>query len=621
MKTDNNTVIGFVLIGILFLGYFWFSNRQQQAILLEKKHTEDSITRVRALTAPKVDPATAALDSLKRDSANKLAVAGNFQSAATGAEQLTTVDNGIIKIIFTNKGAQPKSVELKNFKSFDSSNAVMGGSPFDNIAYTINTSANQSAPTSSLFFNTPTITKEPDGRQVVSYSLTSADSQSITHQFIVRPNDYMVDWNILINGADRLLTGNTVNFNWQVEAAKKQKDIVYERRQSRLCFVEDGSYDYKTATTGATATFQKPVHWVSVKQQFFNSTLIAKNNFNSGEISITVPGDTDTGKIVGKAVANMKVQLPAAASATIPMALYFGPNEFDVLKKYNIKMESIVDLGSGVFSFVKYINRYIIIPVFNFFASFISSYGWVIALLTIFIRLVTSPLTYTSYLSGAKMKVLRPELDILKKKLGDDQQAFAMQQMKLFREAGVNPLGGCIPAVLQIPIFFALYSFFNSEIALRGQSFLWAKDLSSYDVIARLPFSIPFGFGDHISLFTITAVTTSFLISIYNMSMTPDQGNPVMKYMPYFFPFILLFIFNQLPSALTWYYTVSNLITLILQFVIQNYIIDHDKILAKMEETRKKPKTKSKWQERYSQMMESQQKVQDLKQRTNNNKK
>ncbi|MCW3107333.1 MAG: inner rane protein translocase component YidC, long form [Segetibacter sp.] len=619
MKTDKNTVIGFVLIGILFIGYFWFSNRQQQAILLDKKHTEDSIARVKALTAPQIDTATAKLDSLKRDSLSNNAVAGNFQTAANGTEQLTVVDNGLIKITFTNKGAQPKNIELKNFKSYDSSNAVMGGSPFDNIAYTINTSANQSAPTSSLFFSPPVITKEADGKQVINYTLTSVDSQSITHQFIVKPNDYMVDWNIIMNGANRLLTGNTLNFNWQVEAGKKQTDIVYERRQSRLCYVEDNSYDFKTATTGTTATFEKPVNWVSVKQQFFNSTLIAKNNFNGGEISITVPADTSN--IVGKAVANMKVQLPATASATVPMALYFGPNEFNVLKKYNLKMENIVDLGSGMFSFVKYINRYIIIPVFNFFASFIHNYGWVIAFLTIFIRLVTSPLTYSSYLSGAKMKVLRPELDTLKKKLGDDQQAFAMQQMKLFREAGVNPLGGCIPAVLQIPIFFALYSFFNSEIALRGQSFLWAKDLSSYDVIARLPFSIPFGFGDHISLFTITAVVTSFLISIYNMSMTPDQGNPVMKYMPYFFPFILLFIFNQLPSALTWYYTVSNLITLILQFVIQNYIINHDKILAKMEETRKKPKTKSKWQQRYSQMMESQQKVQDLKQRTNNNKK
>jgi YidC/Oxa1 family membrane protein insertase len=415
-----------------------------------------------------------------------------------------------------------------------------------------------------------------------------------------------------------MLTGNAINMTWQVQADKQQSDIKYERTQARLCFVEDNSYDFKTAATGATKSFEAPVQWLSVKQQFFNSTLIAKNNFSAGDISITVPEDTSD--FVGRATANMKLGVPAAASSTVGLALYFGPNEYDVLKKYNLQMESIVDLGSGIFSFVKYINKYVIMPVFNFFASFIKNYGWVIALLTIFIRLVTSPLTYTSYLSGAKMKVLRPELDGIKKRLGDDQQGFAMEQMKLFREAGVNPLGGCIPALLQVPIFFALYSFFNSEIALRGQSFLWAKDLSSYDVFVKLPFSIPLGFGDHISLFTLTAVITSFLISIYNMSMTPDQGNPVMKYMPYFFPFILLFIFNRLPSALTWYYTVSNLITLILQFVIQNYIIDHDRILAKMEATRKKPKTKSKWQERYDQMMDSQKKVQDLKQKTGNKK-
>jgi YidC/Oxa1 family membrane protein insertase len=214
------------------------------------------------------------------------------------------------------------------------------------------------------------------------------------------------------------------------------------------------------------------------------------------------------------------------------------------------------------------------------------------------------------------MKALRPELDAIKKKLGADQQAFAMEQMKLFREAGVNPLGGCIPALLQIPIFFSLYSFFNSNLAVRGEKFLWADDLSQYDVIANIPFSIPF-FGDHISLFTLTAVATSFLISIYNMSMTPQQDNPVMKYMPYIFPVILLFIFNSLPAALTWYYTVSNLITLGLQYVIQNYIIDHDKVLAKIEEKRKQPKKVSKWQERMAQMQETQKKMQDMKQRQN----
>jgi YidC/Oxa1 family membrane protein insertase len=618
MKTDKNTVIGFVLLGILFIAYFTYTSRQQQALLKERKHIEDSIARVNASKAPVTDPVAIRTDSLRRDSIGKLTAAGTFQTAASGAEQLTVVENPLIKITFTNKGGQPKRIELKKYKS-GNSNVILAGSQFDNLSYQINTSQNQSTATGNLYFAPANVTKSADGTQVVTYNLSSAEGQSISHQYIVKPNDYLIDFNIILNGSDRLLTGNTLNLNWQVLSVKQQPDVKYERQQSRLCYVEDGDYDFTNTTAETTVeTFEKPVQWFSLKQQFFNHTLIAKNNFNSGEVTITVPDDASN--MVEKATANMGVKVPAASSATIPFQLYYGPNDYHVLSRYGMKMESIVDLGSGVFSFVKYINRYIIMPVFNFFDGFIGNYGWVIALLTIFIRLVTSPLTYSSYLSGAKMKVLRPELDILKKKHGEDQQAYAMDQMKLFREAGVNPLGGCIPALLQIPIFFALFSFFNSEIALRGQNFLWAKDLSSYDVIARLPFSIPFGFGDHISLFTITAVVTSFLISIYNMSMTPDQGNPVMKYMPYIFPFFLLFIFNSLPSALTWYYTVSNIITLMLQFVIQNYIIDHNKILAKMEETRKKPKTKSKWQLRYDEMMESQKKVQDLKQRTTNKK-
>jgi len=219
---------------------------------------------------------------------------------------------------------------------------------------------------------------------------------------------------------------------------------------------------------------------------------------------------------------------------------------------------------------------------------------------------------YSSYLSGAKMKALRPEIEAMKKRVGNDQQQVGVEQMKLFREAGVNPLGGCIPALLQIPIFFALYSFFNSNIALRGSTFLWSKDLSAYDSILNFGFSIP-AYGDHISLFALLAVATSFLISLYGMSMTPDQSNPAMKYMPYIMPVMLLLFFNRLPSALTWYYTVSNVITLILQFVIQNYIIDHDKVLAKLTENRNRPKTKPKWQERFEQMQEAQKKVQQIK--------
>ena len=251
-------------------------------------------------------------------------------------------------------------------------------------------------------------------------------------------------------------------------------------------------------------------------------------------------------------------------------------------------------------------------PVFKFLSTKMASYGLIIALLTIIIRLLISPLSYQSYLSGAKMKLLKPEIEELKAKHGDDKQAFGMDQMKLFKSAGVNPLGGCIPAILQIPIFFALYNFFNSNISLRGESFWWASDLSSYDSIYNLPFSIPF-YGDHISLFTILATVTSLLISLYGMANMQDTGNPMMKYLPFIFPVVLLGVFNRMPAALTWYYTVSNVITLLIQFVIQTYIIDHDKILAKLQENKKRPVTKSKWQDKIDAMQQSNDKIKQLK--------
>jgi YidC/Oxa1 family membrane protein insertase len=322
----------------------------------------------------------------------------------------------------------------------------------------------------------------------------------------------------------------------------------------------------------------------------------------------------DTTAKIAEITTSLQAKLPIGAVASYPMQLYYGPIDYAILKKQGMEMDKIVNLGRDMYAFVRPINKFIIMPVFDFFKSFITSFGLVIALLTLIIRLLTSPLVYTSYLSGAKMKALRPEIDKLKQKFGKDQQQIGVEQMKLFREAGVNPLGGCIPALLQIPIFFALYSFFNSSISLRGEEFWWAHNLASYDILVKFPFTV-WGLGNHLSLFTLTAVATSFLISIYNMNMTPDQGNPMLKYMPYIFPFILLFVFNRLPAALTWYYTVSNLITLILQFIIQNYIIDHDKILAKIDQNRKKPKGKSKWTERLEQMQEAQKKSQALREK------
>jgi YidC/Oxa1 family membrane protein insertase len=613
MKTDKNTIIGFVLLFALFALYFWYNNSQEAKNTAETKRIQDSTARANAAKQPKIDTAQQRRDSASRDSADRLAAAGGFQAAAVGTEDTMVIENELIKATFTNKGGVLKQVMLKHFKSWDSSQVVLGGGRNDKLGYSVNT-GDRAVQTTDLYFRDSLLPASPDGTQTLLYTITSPDGKSIRHIFTIRPRDYMIDWQVELNGADRLLTQSQLNMEWRMDMKQHQKDTKYERQQSNLCYMEDGSYDFTRAAGGVDETLEK-VDWLGYKQQFFNTTVIPKLKFETAK-SVLI-AEADSVHRLFAATSNMTVKMPPTATSSAGFQLYYGPNDYKILKGYDNGMMNIVDLGSGIFSFVKYINRWIIMPVFNFFAGFISNFGWVIALLTLFIRLITSPLTYKSYLSGAKIKVLRPELDELKAKFGDDKQGFAMAQMKIMNEAGASPLGGCLPALLQIPIFFSLYSFFNANLALRGKSFLWADDLSQYDVIARLPFEIPF-YGDHVSLFTLTAVITSFLISIYNMSMTPTQDNPVLKYMPYIFPVVLLFIFNSLPSALTWYYTVSNVITLGLQFVIQRYIIDHDKILAQIEKKRKTPKKKSKWSERYEQMMEQQKKMQDMKQKGGN---
>lgn len=622
MNFDRNTVIGFIVLAILFFGYFYFTNTEQQKWAAEKfkidaaKRAQDSIKRLQDSIARfnNHQPDTSKTNQLVGPVTDTSSV--GFTKATFGKDSVATVSNSLLSIGFTNKGGQPKFVELKNYKGPDSTNVKLAATPFDRISYIISIAPNKTAPIDTLYFSGPVIKTNADSSINVEYALRSKEGQEIIHQYIIRPKSYLIDFNITINGVSQLIGGNSLNIIWQNAAMQQQKDLAYERSQSQIGYRVNGDYDYSSTISGSTEEFTEPVNWIAVKQQFFNTTILSKNNFSSATVTWTAPPESDTKTIV-QSVANLKAPLTGAQTATIPLSIYYGPTDYNTLKQYGNDMEDMVNLGSGIFAFVKYINRWIIIPVFDVFSKFTTNYGIVILLLTLFIRLLISPLTYSSYLSGAKMKVLRPEIDQLKAKYGKDQQQISMEQMKLFREAGVNPLGGCIPALLQIPIFFALYSFFNSTVDLRGQGFLWAEDLSQYDSIINFG-NIPVInaiYGSHVSLFTITAVITSFLISIYSMSMTPDQGNPVLKYMPYFFPIILLFIFNKLPSGLTWYYTVSNLITLGLQFVILNYIIDHDKILAKMEENRKKPKPKSKWQERMAQIQEQQKQMKDAQQK------
>ena len=609
MNFDRNTVIGFVLLALLFFGFFYFNNKEQAASkqrLAIQKAKEDSITRANQ-SKPKTDT-TQRIDTAQFTPAQTASTAGQFQKATTGTVQTAELENDFIKVVFTNKGGQIKGVELKKFKDQQGKQVRLASTDFDKIDYKIKGDAGQPGNITEFYF-TPGPVVKTDSIQTISYSLGDSSGRTITHEFVLRKGNYMIDFNVKLSKANTLLDNETINLQWQYRALMQEKDLSYERTNSQMGYVMDGEFDYFTVGRRSDVQFGKPVQWVAMRQRFFNGILVAKDNFSGGKMEWKSPNDSVT---VVESTATLQ-HAARGTDVTIPLSIYYGPSDFRILKKYDKQMGKLVNLGQGIYAFVRPINKFIVLPVFDFFSRLVGSYGIAILLLTFVIRLLISPLSYTSYLSGAKMKVLRPEIEKLKAKHGKDQQAMSMEQMKLFREAGVNPLGGCIPALLQIPIFFALYSFFNSYVDLRNESFLWADDLSAYDSILNFG-DIPLIssiYGSHVSLFTITACLTSFLISIYSMSMTPDQSNPVLKYMPYIFPVFLLFIFNKLPAALTWYYTVSNLVTLGLQFIIQNYIINHDKILAKMEENRKKPKTKSKWQERFEQIQEQQKKMKD----------
>jgi len=615
MKFDRNTVLGFGILAVLLIGYFYVTSKQQAEYRKQKareQFVQDSISRA---NKPKMDTLVTRQDSASNDSTNKIVQSGQFKGAVSDKENLFVVQNNLLKITFTSKGGQPKKVELKKYKTTDSSLVTLAGTDFDKISYTINTSSNSSAQTSDLNFELIDSTLNQDGSRTIRYLLSSSDTNaktSIIHKFTVLPDDYMIDFTMEFTGAAQLLTNGTLNLHWQYAAVQQETDIDFEKQNTQVGYVKNGEFDYHTISRRSSKSFDESVNWVGIRQRFFFTILTAKNKFSSGNMEWVLPPDS-THTIV-RSIATMKLNVQPGSKVDIPLSIYYGPSDFHILKNYDLKYEKLVNLGQGMYAFVRPINRYIIMPCFNFLQGFTANMGIVIALLTVFIRLLTSPLIYKSYLSGAKMKALKPEISKLKEKFGDDRQAMSMEQMKLFREAGVNPLGGCIPALLQIPIFFALFTFFNAELSLRGTSFLWANDLSAFDDPIKFGFHIPL-LGSHLSLFNILAVLTSFLISLHSMNMTPDQNNPMMKYLPYIFPVFLLFFFNRLPSALTWYYTVSNTISLILQIIIQRYIIDHDKILAKIAENRKKPKTKSKWQERLEQMQDQQKKMKDMQQK------
>jgi YidC/Oxa1 family membrane protein insertase len=582
---DKQGRIGMILLMALLAGYLLYNQQQQSKFFKQKQ--EDSIAQA------KLHPVKADTTLMAKADSNQAVAAVKADSNAVPVVQ-NVLENALVKITFTNKGAQPLNVELKHFKTAISKQAVQvfkaNQNAFD-VAY--KTSAGNMLHTKDVSF-----VPVANGKSI---TYTAAGGPSIT--YTLPDSSYMVDMHIAGNGT--VDASNAMNLNWTSTAPNNEYDHVTEMQYTTIAYNEskEGT-DHNSISDDKTVEFKEGLKYLTFKQHYFNTSLIATDkDFTSARVNYKATNDTSNQTL---AAINANINLAAGQDANLQM--YCGPNDYELLKSYNKKLEEMIPLEySKWLSFIRYLNKWVILPLFDMLASVFQNYGLIIMMLTIIIRLLMSPITYKSYLSSAKMKVLKPELDELKAKYADDQQAFGVKQMELFRSAGVSPLGGCLPALAQLPIFFALLSFLPNAIQLRQQPFLWAKDLSTFDSILTLPFSIP-AYGNHVSLWTLLFVATSLVMALYNMNSTPtDNSNPALKYMPFIMPVIFLGVFNKMPAALTFYYVVSNIFTLILQFVIQNYVINHDKIRAQIDENKTKGPKTSKFMEKMVEMQKQNQ--------------
>ena len=603
---DRNQVIGWSLIVLLIIGYFTY-NQHEQKLFLEKK-TADSIAYARLHPRPVIDSikttaATTTETETVIDSATE-ALKKTQPASYYGQAQTVTLENKKLALQFSTKGAFPISANIKGYKTYaqkelylfnGTGNYLSAILPFDN-----------GKSTADLYFS-PVLKDEPNGDKTIDFTADLTGGKKVDIIYTLPADDYMMHCSIVLTG----MAASSIPVQWQTLGLKTEKNIAYQKGGGTQLQVyygnEKDKFDYFTIKNEEkTEQPDFATNWLGFRKQYFSTVLIDDEGFNKMAITYT-DRNTDSGNVVAQTKANIDLPLKSANNVqTASLRWYIGPNDYHTLQSYKIGLDNMVPLGYGIMSFVKYINKWALVPIFYFLSGFVGNYAIVIMLMTIFIRLILSFFTYKSYLSSAKMRVLKPELDALRAKIGDDQQKFSMEQMKLYRSAGVNPLGGCLPMLFQLPILLSMYYMFPSFIEFRQQHFLWCNDLSTYDSICNLPFTIPF-YGDHVSLFTLLMTASSLFLAVYNRNMTPqDPNNPMMKYMPFVFPVILMGVFNKMAAALTFYYTFSNLLSIAQQFIIQKYFINEKAIHAQLQENKNKPATPSKWAQRLEEMQKVQ---------------
>lgn len=607
---DRNGVIGFVLIALIVVAYFIYNaptkeeterlKRQQDSVALavKQQHLNDSLQVINGNS----DTVT-----LKNNAAQRISQS-IFTDSTVKEESVVTIENEVMKVSLSNKGGQVVSVELKKYKTYDQRPLILFDEKNTNFNYAFFSGTNQIS-TSDVFFTTigHPFTVTGTDSNTLTFRAYATPTRYIEQKYTLKGNSYMMGYQFNLVGMDSVIRSNNpfINLEWNTKLNHTESDLAQERNYSSVYFrYWDDDVDYISEHSTGQMSAAGKLQWVSFKQHFFSAALITSQPFDQGNFNSEIDVNSDLVKTM-----SAELVLPfdnTKQLVSYPMQFYFGPNNYQDLKRLgNYDLEKIIPLGVGIFGAISSpINKYFIIPLFNFLNNYFVNYGLIILIMTLLLRIILFPLTYRSFLSAAKMRVLKPEIDELKERYKDDQQKFGSEQLKLFRSAGVNPLGGCIPALLQLPILAAMYTFFPLSIELRQQPFLWAKDLSTYDSVFNFGFAIPF-YGSHVSLFTIIMTATSILFAIYNNQLSGVTGQ--MKYMAYIFPVMLLGIFNNLPSALTYYYSLSNIVAFGQQFIIKNYIIDEASIHKKIQDNKKKPAKKSKFTERLEQMAKAQQ--------------
>ena len=603
---DRNTIIGFVLIFILFVGFNHFFWQPEMEAAKQKKIYEDSLKQVQQNlndSLVSINPSQAALSL--NDSTSR---ASDTISKSVQNEQRFHLKNDLVDIEISNLGAVIKSAKIINYKKIitDSADNEIKTDLYlledsKNTYDYVLKSAEGNISSKSIYFNA---VKQTDNELV--FEGVVGNNGKLTQTYKLNPNAYTLDYTIRYDGVS---SSDPVQIRWENYLDRLEKNTNYERFYSSVYYKEkDENTDYCSCNKDDKASSEnKNVNWVSHSNQFFNSTLISELGFSSGSYETVMLAENSEDLKLLKT--NLNIPSDQVIGKDYKMKWFIGPNVFSHLKPTANHLEDIIPYGWSIFGTI---NKYALRPLFSFLAGFIGSKGIIILLMTLIVKLLVFPLAYKMLESQAKMTALKPEIDKVKNKYKDDLQKQQMETMKMYNEFGVNPLGGCFPLILQMPIWIALYRFFPASIEFRQESFLWATDLTSYDVFYKLPFSIPM-FGDTISLFAFLWMVSTLIFSYYSSQTMDFSSNPAMKYMQYLMPFIFWFMFNKTAAGLTCYMFFSNLLNIMQTIIGKNFLFDNEKLRAKLELNKSKPKKKGGFQERLEEMMKEQQRIQQEK--------